>query len=520
MKEFNKIKISFYIGISVLLVLFFIELISILRLNNGMLTYTLDDPYIHMALSENIMHGHYGINANEPSAPSSSILWPFIIAPFSHIEWFPLAINFVFSIISIFIFTRILHISFNNSNKTINKFLTPIITLLIILSTNIVGIAFTGMEHSLQLLLTVLILYGIINEIENSEIPLWFIISITIAPLVRYECFAISTVALLYLFKKGYFKQAIIASTLLFLFVGSFSLFLISLGLNPFPTSVSVKSTVVQSGGQLYTILRNLKDAILFERQGRIMFAGIITLAWYIMKSQDDKRKPLALAATLAILMHFVAGRFGWYHRYEIYILSFMLLTLIYLLSPFITKYVEKQPGNFIYANVIIISLFTIIGIEYVRSLFSLPIAANNIYEQQYQMHRFAVQYYNEPVAVNDLGYVSYKNSNYILDLWGLGSEEAFHHRKNDNDSEWMSVLCKEKSIGLVMIYENWFDNIPNEWILAGTLNLSRARITPASSKVNFYATNPANLKVLKDKLHIYTETLPPNVVFNFQQNY
>src|SRR5476649_158349 len=58
--------------------------------------YSLDDPYIHLALARQIMHGHYGINPGEFAAPSSSILWPFFLVPFAGTgfdEWAPLAIN-------------------------------------------------------------------------------------------------------------------------------------------------------------------------------------------------------------------------------------------------------------------------------------------------------------------------------------------------------------------------------------------------------------------------------------------
>lgn len=55
-----------------------VEIIQILKLNQGRFIYTLDDAYIHLALAENIMQGHYGVNLGEFSALSSSILWPFL----------------------------------------------------------------------------------------------------------------------------------------------------------------------------------------------------------------------------------------------------------------------------------------------------------------------------------------------------------------------------------------------------------------------------------------------------------
>src|SRR5262249_7930106 len=62
------------------------ELAALMMLNHGAITYTLDDAYIHLALAEHISHGHYGINATEFSAPSSSIAWPFILAPAARFE--------------------------------------------------------------------------------------------------------------------------------------------------------------------------------------------------------------------------------------------------------------------------------------------------------------------------------------------------------------------------------------------------------------------------------------------------
>jgi len=60
-------------------------LLSTLVMNSGVMIYTLDDPYIHMKMARNIWNGHYGINLHEYSAPSSSIIWPFLLAPFSYL---------------------------------------------------------------------------------------------------------------------------------------------------------------------------------------------------------------------------------------------------------------------------------------------------------------------------------------------------------------------------------------------------------------------------------------------------
>ena len=518
--EYSDIRTPLFIGIGFLLFVILAELLAIMLLNNGLLVYTLDDPYIHMALSENIISGHYGVNTNEFSAPSSSILWPFIVAPFSSYEYFPFLVNVAAAVVTVYIFMKILYASLRISDKRINDILVSSFLILLILATNIIGLIFTGMEHSLQVLFVSVIAYGLIVEIEKNKVEPWLLIAIVAAPLIRYENIAISIAALVYLVMRRYFKNAASVMILLFVFVGGFSLFLTLLGLDPFPTSVIAKSVVVESGGELYSIISNLRNTLM-HRQGVLLSLGVLELLSYLLFAQDIKKKQLALVAMIAVFMHFVAGRYGWYNRYEIYIWSFFLLISLYISGSRITKILEgaNRNANLIKVMIITIGFGVVGGTSYIVNLFTLPIAANNIYEQQYQMHRFAVDYYNKPVAVNDLGYVSYKNNNYVLDLWGLGSKEALNYRKNSDRAEWMKELTNEKNIELAMIYEGCFKSIPIEWIKIGELHLGKKKITPVQSAVAFYSINQNAYSEIVEKLKLFIQTLPHNVKFTFEEN-
>ena len=87
------------------LIVILVEVGAILSLNNGHFAYVIDDPYIHLALSERIAHGHYGLNPGEAVAPASSILWPFLLAPFAFFEWHslvPLVLCSLAAVITIF----------------------------------------------------------------------------------------------------------------------------------------------------------------------------------------------------------------------------------------------------------------------------------------------------------------------------------------------------------------------------------------------------------------------------------
>ncbi|HIF21262.1 MAG TPA: hypothetical protein EYQ27_04970 [Gemmatimonadetes bacterium] len=51
---------------------------QILVFNDGHFTYALDDPYIGLAMAEELLHGNYGINPGEPASAASTILRPLL----------------------------------------------------------------------------------------------------------------------------------------------------------------------------------------------------------------------------------------------------------------------------------------------------------------------------------------------------------------------------------------------------------------------------------------------------------
>lgn len=519
MSQYNQVSTLKFIIVSFFISLVYVIYRSILIWNDGFFVFTLDDPYIHLALSENIINGHYGINLGESSAPSSSILWPFIISPFSLSPIYIFILNSFFSISSIIVIIKIIEISLKVIDTFVVNILIVVISILFILSTNIVGIIFTGMEHSLQVFSVLLIAYGLIVELEEDKVKWWLLVSIILAPLIRYEGLAISLSAIFYLIMQRRLSISVITFIFLGLLLAAFSLFLMSLGLEVFPSSVTAKSSIVQSGGALNRFVSNLINS-LYHRQGIVLLFGCFVLMFYVGFSKSEiRKKQLAIVTILAVFMHLIAGRFGWYNRYEIYILAFELVVILYLFVPLISKvFTNIETVKFSLFSIIIFlsGVSLLIGSPYIFSLSSIPNASNNIYEQQYQMHRFVVDYYDDSVAVNDLGYVSYKNSNYVLDLWGLGSEKALKYRLRADNAHWKQELVDAEKVNLVMIYDAWFQNIPDKWIKIGKLHLGKKRITPARSSVSFYATNRESYPEILKKLNLFSKSLPVGVIFEF----
>lgn len=502
------------IGGSFLFVVILAELAAVLLLNNGVFTYTLDDPYIHMALADNIRHGHYGVNANEFSAPSSSILWPFLIALLPSSEYTPLVINVLCAMLTAYFFYKVLDKSFVISDKRTRTILLSSLLILLICGTNTVGLLFTGMEHSLQLLLVAVIVYGLIVEAQENKVEWWFLLAVIAAPLIRYENLAITCPVIFYLFLTKHYKHVFVCVSLLALLMGGFSLFLTRLGLEPVPTSVLAKSSIAR-GGRLAAVVQNLKYSATNPR-GTLLICGAIGVAGVVLFAQKTKTRLLAIATVLAITMHLIAGSYGWYNRYEIYIWAFVLLVACNFLGGFVARLVSENNDYLSKVTLLAAICVGYAALPYFISLANLPLAANNIYEQHYQMHRFAVDFYNKPVAVNDLGLVSYKNTNYVLDLWGLASLEALHQRRANGSPEWMDALAKSNNVQCAMIYTDWITSIPANWIEVGSLHLGKPRITPANSEVVFFALSRDAYQEIVSKLQAFQKTLPKDVVFSF----
>ena len=144
----------------------------------------------------------------------------------------------------------------------------------------------------------------------------------------------------------------------------------------------------------------------------------------------------------------------------------------------------------------------------YAEVIVSAPAASANIYMQQYQMHNFTVHIFPHPVAINDLGWVSFGNKSYVLDLIGLASEEVRRLRsKGQFNTETLREIVQRKKIVYVMIYREWFCPVPPEWCLVAILKTPR--VTAAGDKVNIYLVDPAYRNEMEAALDRWSKVLP-----------
>jgi hypothetical protein len=511
------IRAPYHVPVSLFLLVSVLGLAAILGLNNGRLIYTLDDPYIHLALAENIARGHYGINLQDYSAPASSILWPFLLAPFARsrlADWVPLILNFAFALATVVVVASTVKEHLSRDPLCPATFLTSALTSAFIFGTNLVGLAFNGMEHSLQVFLAVLIPVGIAREQESGKPPWWLLLALALGPMVRYELLALDLPAMMYLVLRGHGRATFLAAVAITVVLGGFSYFLQCKGLALLPSSVLVKSTTLSSNDHLKGLYFALQGNLLLREGALLGVVCAILIVVMLNRAEPLQHRQLAAWATSAGILHLVFGSFGWFSRYEIYIWSASLVALFLVFHGRIARFFTGRSP--VWSTAVLAILTCALSLRYVLTTLTTPLASNNIYLQQYQMHRFVTEFYRQPVAVNDLGWVSYRNDLYVVDLEGLASDWARVQRQQAQGTEWMDALMKKHGARLVMIYDEVLPTHPTTWRRLGELDLLRPRFSPAGIRVAFYATDDSTSSIATKILRRFRTTLPAGAAFTF----
>lgn len=482
---------------------------------DGMLVYTLDDPYIHLSVAETILSGGYGVNDGEYASPSSSILYPLLLAGLLALglgTWAPIAIALVASAWAAWIMSGLLWQHGVRDEAPGARIFAYAALPLALLAVNAYALPLTGMEHSLHVLTVAFVMKGLFDLSREKPAPASLVAGLVLGPLVRFEALALCGAGLLVLLWYRRYGAAVLTIAVLMVAFGVYFRVMTGLGLPPLPSSVMVKSglsSAVVDGsdaGFLLGILERLREAIRHGRGALLALAAAAFLfALAARTGGEEKRLAVAFVAVAAIGAHIVAGHYGWFSRYEIYIVALALIAAAFLFGPWLRAGWDRPA--FGYAG--LVATLAIVATPYAWTTWQTPLASANIYVQQYQMHRFATEFLPRPVALNDLGYVSFRNPIYVLDLWGLGSEDARKRRADpDFGPDDIRALASERDIAYAMVYDDWLgEAIPEEWCRIA--ELQTIAISAGSGRVAFYAVDPDIEGEMRVQLRAFAATLP-----------
>jgi hypothetical protein len=509
----------------ILSILCAVELVAIMVLTNGEVLFSQDDPYIHLALAERLANSlHYGLNPGEVVAPASSILYPFLLVPFVALGFGQVGALLI--CVGSTIATGALTCAILQASGYDLKAMPRVsLTLLIVaaaLAFNLPGLAFTGLENAPHVTISLACILGVIGFLKTGRVPSWWLAATFLAPLIRYEgtSFLLATMVLLVAHRRLATAATLLAASVAAL--GGFSWFLIAHGLPPLPNSVLVKLQAPASGvptglgAVLRMLATTLSANVVANGFAQLIGLGIVlgVGARMARRAKDPARLQLAGFGLAVVAAHLLVGRFGWFGRYEIYILLSATCLAAAVWAPRLAPHVATLHGAGL-ATVLVWLLAPMI--EYPWRTLETPFGARNIYDQQHQMARFVTDYWRAPVAVNDLGQVSYGNKYYVLDLWGLGSNEARRARADGRGLIWIATAAREHDTRIAMLTPAWFTCcIPDGWQHVATLTFAGPLVSVPTRDVNFYATDAATAPLLRGELASFALTLPSRTSISF----
>jgi hypothetical protein len=369
--------------------------------------------------------------------------------------------------------------------------------ILLIFVISAVALPMTGLEHSWHVLLIVVMLFEFVRMLSTrgGASPA-LIAAIVLTPLFRFEGVVSSFVAIFALVYLGRWRAAVVAVILIVLALAAYAAAMLHLGLPVLPSSVTTKSKIAANVRELSGWFATAKSVIgnftesLRVRQGKIELLLVLFLAsaWALTPPGRERRDTAIVAglASIVLIAQVVGGKYEGFPRYEVYAVTLGFLALLYTLRYRIQDWVSRDGWNIQLLAILVGSVF--LAYAYLKATAYTPIASEGRYDQQYQMHRFVTDFYKEPVAVNDLGWVSYGNKAFVLDLEGLGSESVRRLRAaHAFDAAQMSTMTSHYNVGLVMIYESWYPEIPSTWRRVAVLHAPA--YAAGGNDVSFFVT-------------------------------
>ena len=129
--------------------------------------------------------------------------------------------------------------------------------------------------------------------------------------------------------------------------------------------------------------------------------------------------------------------------------------------------------------------------------------ACLNMYDQQYQMARFVhTFYYKQPVAINEIGAISYYSEGRKMDL----------SRMIGRSPHYVDSVSRRDNVHVAVLYDqpSYLDPLP-PWSKIATWQI-RNNVMPKKDSVSFYIAYQADTALLRNNLHEFQRQLPTEV--------
>ncbi len=476
-------------------------------LTRGELVLPLDDAYIHFAIARTLADHHaYGLQPGAFSTPSSSLLWPLLLALprwlGAPLDWSALVIGLVAGAASLVLVEDVL------AREGVTMRARTILLFAIGALVPLVPMALLGMEHSLHIAV-VLALVSEVARLEGRSRGRIFLLA-ALAVSLRYEsAFVVAALAAWMVVASRGSRSKHARQFIAALLIGSIipvalaAAFFSSHGAPLLPASVVLKRTHFTLGGLPQLLLQRFLEHP--HVPGLLVTLGI---AW--RHDRAGRARIWLFVGGVSLGGHATVAQLGWLYRYESHAIAVLLVGLG--LAAALTAVRAARALAFC-------AVVALVPVA-LRASFAhaaLPQASRNVAEQQCEIGRFVRELApRDPVAVNDVGAVAYLGEAPVLDLLGLADLRVARARGMRIDAplsrEQVRRFTEEDRVSLAVLYEPWFQGaVPEAWIPLERWRIRDNRVC-AFDTVTFFATRAEAAGELRRALAAYRPRLPARV--------
>ncbi len=507
----------------------------VMAVTGGRLIYALDDAYIHMALARRLAeHGTWSVTGGaEFTNCTSSIIWPALLGLIysftGPLDWLPLALNLLFALVGLYLLNHYL------LRIEMAPWFRAMLLVALVPLTSLPSLAFVGMEHTLHILLTLVVALGAADLLDSgsgsgseksaASALLWC--SLPVAVMVRYESLFLAFVLALLFFLRGSCKRAILILVVAAIPVVAWGVLSVGRGWYFLPNPLMLKGAVpgsslaelARSAIRIFTSLTDNPHLLVL-----VCYALVLLLIPPVGLRRENNRRSLLWIFILTTALHLQFAGTGHFYRYDAYLVAFGWLAAglaterwLLLVGGWKMLLEKFSAARTVLALALLVLSFSPLCLRALRAQFHIPLAAANIYCQQCQMAAFLAEYYSgECVAANDIGAINYYADIRCLDIWGLSSMECARlKRSGEYTADRLEELSARSSVKIAVVYSRWLldgaGGIPSSWLEAGRW-WTPCNVVLGDGEVTFYATEPDALEPLQSRLREFSADLPPRV--------
>ena len=499
-----------------------LTLVAVLK-TGGSFIYALDDPYIHLTISRTLARfGVWGITPEHFASVSSSPLWTLLLAAAFKLGgaavWWPFAINVGAGLLLLWVVNRL---TFESLAPARRAWLLAATVLVAPLPT----LALIGMEHTLQAVFTVLLVWRLSKHLAREPLS-WLATCATATALValRYEGLFVVFVAVCWLAWRGRLTTAaalVGAASIPVLALGFYSL---AHGGLLLPNSLLMKSGAARFGSLSDGVAAVAGDWInvgsIYERPSQV--ALTIAVIFLLAESSLTGRALAASHRTFGVLfvgtslLHASLVKVEWFFRYDAYLMVLGVLAIGLLAPPFDRQRWRAASEGTLAVGALVALLALPLLNRAISAVATTPAASANVYQQQFQMAHFFQRFYpRDTVAINDIGAVSWLASSRILDIAGLASQDVTElWRQGTMTPQALDAVAARHDVKAVAMYVRVFARvIPPSWRRVGEWRIAN-RVGVSEDTVVFFARSSDQAGRLRAALDAYRAMLPAQVQY------